>query len=185
MELMGELAELRAMIRRQEEMILSLTDRVTRLERWRRNSRRSSGDSSGSSRSSIYGSAWSSSGTRADPVVESWVKACFLEPMSSEEERDVHVAENVRPVPVCAPTPCPSCPSLAECLGVNYDLWRNNGGTSDGDQSGSNGRSRVSEGVRQVIWGDPLTIWFSSVPPLPEYSPAPPAYISKEGLAPM
>ena len=34
-ESMGELAELRAMIRRQEETISSLTDRVTRLERWR------------------------------------------------------------------------------------------------------------------------------------------------------
>ena len=184
-ESMGELAELRAMIRRQEETISSLTDRVMRLERWRRNLRRSSGDSSGSSRSSIYGSAWSGSGTRVDPVVESRVKVHFLEPTSSEEERDVHVVENVRLVPVCAPTPGPSRPSLAECLGMNYDLWRNNSGTLDGDPSGSDGRAGVSKGVRRVIWGDPLTIWFGSVPPLPEYSPAPPAYISEEGPAPM
>ena len=182
---MGELAELRAMIWRQEETISSLTDRVARLERWRRNLRRSSGDSSGSSRSSIHGSAWSGSGTRADPVVETWVEVRFLEPMSSEEERDVHVAENVRPVLVRALTPSPSRLSLAERLGVNYDLWRNNGGTLDGDQSGSDGRARVSEGVRRVIRGDPPTIWFGSVPPLPEYSPAPPAYINEEGPAPM
>ena len=111
----------------------------------------------------------------------------FLEPTSSEEEgeREVHVVENIRPVPVRAPTPGPSHPSLAECLGMNYDLWRNNGGTSDGDQSGSDGRAGVSEGVRQVIWGDPPTIQFSSVSLLPEYSLAPPAYISKEGPAPM
>ena len=184
-ESMGELAELRAMIRRQEEMISSLTDRVTRLERWRTRSRRGSGNSSGSSRSSVYGSAWSGSGTRADPVVESWVQINFLEPTSSEEEREVHVAENARPVPVRPPTPGPSRPSLAERLGVNYDLWRNNGGTLDGDQSGSKGRAGVSEGVRRVIRGDPPTIRFGSVPPLPEYSPAPPAYISEDGPAPM
>ena len=117
-------------------------------------------------------------------MVESRVEVRFLEPTSSEEERDVHMAENVRPVPVRAPTPGPSCPSLAEHLGVNYDLWRNNGGTSDRDQSGSDGRAGVSEGVRRVIWGTPPAIRFGSVPPLPEY-PAPPAYISKEGPAPM
>ena len=184
MELMGELAELRAMIRRQEETISSLTDHVMRLERWRRNLRRSSGNLLGSSKSSLYGSAWFGSGTRADPVVESQVEVRFLEPTSSEEEREVHVAENVGPVPVHAPTPGLSR-SLAERLGVNYDLWRNNGGTLDGDQSGSDGRAGVSEEVRQVVRGDPLTIRFGSVPPLPEYSPAPPAYISKEGPAPM
>ena len=142
----------------------------------------SSGRSSGES---IYGSAWSGSGTRMDPIVECWVQVNFLEPMSSEEEREVHVAENVSPVLVHAPTPGPSRPSLAERLGVNYDLWQNNSGTSDGDQSGSNSRAGVSEGVRQVIWGDPPTIQFSSVSLLPEYSLAPPAYISKEGPAPM
>ena len=149
-ESMGELAELRVMIQRQEETISSLTDRVTRLERWRTRSRRGSGNSSGSSRSSIYGSAWSGSGTRVDPVVESRVEVRFLEP-TSIEEREVHVAENTRPVPVHAPTPGPSRPSLAERLGVNYELWRNNGGTSDGDQSGSEGRAGVSEEVRRVI----------------------------------
>ena len=182
---MGKLAELRAMIRRQEETISSLTDRVMRLERWRRNSRRGSGNSLGSSRSSVYGSAWSSSRTRVDPVVESQVEIRFLEPMSSEEERDIHVVENIRPVPVHAPTPGPSRPSLAECLGVNYDLWRNNGGSSDGDQSGSEGRAGVSKEIRQVIQGDSPTIQFGSVPPLPDYSSAPPAYISEEGPAPM
>ena len=176
-ESMGELAELRAMIRRQEETISLLTDRVTRLERWRTRSRRGSGNSSGSSRSSVYGSAWSGSGTRADPVVESRVEVRFLEPMSSEEEREVHVAENARLVLVHALTPGPSRPSLAECLGVNYDLWRNNGGTSDGDQSGSEGRAGVSEEVRWVIRGDPPTFHFGSVPP--------PPYISDEGPAPM
>ena len=176
-ESMGELAELRAMVRRQEGTIASLTNRVMRLERWRTRSRRGLGDSSGSSRSSLYGSAWSGSGTRVDPVVESWVQINFLEPTSSEEEREVHVAENVRPVPVRAPTPGSSRPSLAECLGVNYDLWRNNGGTSDGDQSGSEGRAGVSEEVRRVIRGDPPTIRFGSVPP--------PPYISEEGPAPM
>ena len=177
MESMGELAELRAMIRTQEETISSLTDRVTRLERWRSRSRRGSGNSLGSSRSSLYGSAWSSSGTRVDPVVERRVQVNFLDPTSSEEEREVHVVENARPVPVCPPTPGPSCPSLAERLSVNYDLWRNNGGTSDGDQSGSDGRAGVSEEVRRVIRGDPLTIQFGSVPP--------PPYISNEGAAPM
>ena len=93
MELLGELAELRAMIRRQEETISLLTDHVMRLEWWRRNLRKSSGDSSGSSRSSIYRSAWSGSGTRADPVVESRVEVHFLEPTSSEEERDVHMVD--------------------------------------------------------------------------------------------
>ena len=132
---------------------------------------------SGSSRSSLYGSAWSGSGTRADPVVESRVQINFLEPTSSEEEREVHVAENARPMPVHAPTPGSSRPSLAERLGVNYDLWRNNGGTSDGDQSGSEGRAGVSEEVRRVIRGDPPTIRFDSVPP--------PPYISEEGPAPM
>ena len=183
-ELMGELAELRAMIRRQEEMILTLMDCVMRLERWR-SLWRSLGNSSGSSRSSVYGSALSGSGTRADPMVESRVEVRFLEPTSSEEERDVHVAENVRLVPVHAPTPGPSRPSLAEHLGVNYDLWRNNGGTLDGDQSGSDGRAGVSEEVRRVIRGTPPTIRFGSVPPLPEYSAPPPAYISEEGPAPM
>ena len=68
---MGELAELRPMMRRQGEMISSLTDCVTRLEQWRRVSRRGLGDSSGSSLDhSIYGSAWSSSGTRDSPIVE-------------------------------------------------------------------------------------------------------------------
>ena len=176
-ESMGELAELRAMIRRQEGMISSLTDRVMRLEGWRRRSRRSSGDSLGSSRSSVYGSAWSGSGTRADPVVESRVEVRFLEPTSSEEEREVHMAENVRPVPVRAPTPGLGRPSLAERLGVNYNLWRNNGGTSDGDQSGSDGRAGISEEVRQVIRGDSPTIRFGCVPP--------PPYMSEEGPAPM
>ena len=185
-ESMGELVELRAMVRRQGEMISSLTDRVMRLERWRRNSRRGLGMSSKrSSGESLYGCAWSGSGTRADPVVECRVTVNFLEPVSSEEEREVHVAENVRLVPVCAPTPGPSRPSLAECLGVNYDCWRNNGRTSDGDQVSSDDRSRVSKGVRRVVRGTTPVIRFGSVPPLPEYSPAPPAYISKEGLAPM
>ena len=183
-ESMGELAELRAMIRRQEEMISSLTDHVTRLERWRRNLRRGSGNLLGTSGSSVYGSTWSGSGTRADPIVENRVEVRFLEPTSSEEEREVHVAENVRPVPVHAPTPGLSRPSLAECLGVNYNLWRNNSGTSDGDQSGSDGRAGVNEEVRWVIRGTPLAIWFGSVPPLPEYVPLP-AYISEEGPAPM
>ena len=174
---MGELAELRAMIRRQEETISSLTDRVTRLEGWRRRSRRNSGNSSESSRSSVYGSAWSGSGTRVDPVVERRVEVRFLEPTSSEEEREIHVAENVRPVPVRVPTPSPSRPSLAEHLGVNYKLWRNNGRTSDGDQSGSDGRAGVSKEVRRVIQGDPPTLRFGSVPP--------PPYISEEGPAPM
>ena len=120
-----------------------------------------------------------------DPVVESRVEVRFLEPTSSEEERDVHVAENVRPVPVHALTPGPSRPSLAEHLGMNYNLWRNNGGTSDGDQSGSDGRAGVSEEVRWVIQGTPPAIRFGSVPPLPRYSPVPPAYISEKGLAPM
>ena len=150
---------------------------MTRLEGWRRRSRRGSGNSSGSSRSSVYGSAWSGSGTRVDPVVEHQVEVRYLEPTSSEEEREVHVVENVRPVPVRAPTPGPSRPSLANHLGVNYDLWRNNGGTLDGDQSGSDGRAGVSEEVRRVIWGDPPTIRFGSVPP--------PPYISEEGPAPM
>ena len=186
MESMGELAELRAMVRRQGEMISLLTDCVMRLERWRRNLWRGLGSSLGrSSGESIYGSAWSSSGTRADPVVECWVQVNFLEPVSSEEEREVHVAENVRPVPVCAPTPGLSCPSPAERLGVNYDLWRNNSGMLDGDQSGSDGRAGVSEEVRQVIRGGPPNIRFGSVPPLPEYSLAPPAYISEDGPAPM
>ena len=100
----------------------------------------------------------------------------FLEPMSSEEEREVHVAENARPVPVRPPTPGLSRPSLAERLGVNYDLWRNNGGTSDGDQSGSEGRAGVSEEVRRVIRGDPPTFRFGSVPP--------PPYVSDGGPAP-
>ena len=165
-------------------MISSLTDCVARLERWRRSSRRGSGNSSGTSASSVYGSAWSSSGTRTDPVVKSRVEVRFLEPTSSEEERDVHVVESIRPVPVHAPTPGPSRPSLAKRLGVNYDLWRNNGGTSDGDQSGSDGRAGVSEEVRQVIRGTPLAIRFGSVPPLPEYVP-PPAYLNEEGPAPM
>ena len=186
MESMGELAELRAMVRRQGETISLLTDCVMGLERWRRNSRRGLGLSSGrSSGDSIYGSAWSGSGTRADPTVERRVQVNFLEPVSSEEEREVHMAENVRLVLVCAPTPGPSCPSLAEHLGVNYDLWRNNSRTSDGDQSGSDGRARVSKGVWWVIWSDPPAIRFGSVPPLPEYSLAPPACISEEGPAPM
>ena len=127
---------------------------------------------------SIYGSAWSSSGTRESPIVERWVQVNFLEPVSSsEEEREVHVVENVRPVPVCAPTPGPSHPSLAERLGVNFDLWGNNGGISDGDQSGSDGRAGVSEEVRQVIQ-------FGSVPALPEYV-QPPPYIANDGLAPI
>ena len=88
-------------------------------------------------------------------------------------------------MPVCAPTPGPSRPSLAERLGVNYACWRHNDNTSDGDQVSSGDRSGVNEGVRWVVWGDPPAIRFGSVPPLPEYSPAPPAYISKEGPTPM
>ena len=157
MELMGELAKLRAMVRRQGETISSLTDHVTRLERWRRSLRRGSGTSLGrSSGESIYGSAWSGSGTRDSPIVECRVQVNFLEPISSsEEEREVHVAENVRPVPVHAPTPGLSHPSLAKCLGVNFNLWRNNSGTSDGDQSGSDGRAGVRGEVRRV--SGPLT----------------------------
>ena len=116
--------------------------------------------------------------------MESWVQVNFLEPVSdSEDKREVHVVENSVPVPVRSLTPSLSCPSLAECLGVNYDLWRNNGGTSDGDQSGSDGWARVSEGVRWVIQGTPPVIWFGSVPPLPHYSPAP--HILEDGPAPM
>ena len=65
------------------------------------------GDSSGQSLgSSIYGSAWSSSGTRDSPIVECWVQVNFLEPMSSSEgEREAHVVENTKPVLVRAPTP--------------------------------------------------------------------------------
>ena len=71
MELMEELAKLQAMVRRQGDTISSLTDHVMRLERWRGNLRRGLGDSLGrSSGSSIYGSAWSSSETRASPIVE-------------------------------------------------------------------------------------------------------------------
>ena len=90
--------------------------------------------------------------------MERQVEVNFLESTSSEGEREVHMVENVRLVPVCALTPGPSYPSLAECLGVNYDLWRNNSGTLDGDQSGSDGRAGVSKGVRRVIQGTPLTI---------------------------
>ena len=46
MESMGELRELRQAVRRQGEMILSLTDCITRLERRDRRGRRSLGDSS-------------------------------------------------------------------------------------------------------------------------------------------
>ena len=172
---MGELAKLRAMVRRQLEMILSLTDWVMRLERWRRNLRRGLGSSLGRSLGeSIYGSAWSGSGTRESPIVECWVVVNFLEPMSSEEEREVQVAENIRLVPVCPPTPGLSCPSLAECLGVNFNLWRNNDRTSDGAKSGSDGRAGVSEEVKQVIWGTPPVIRFGSVPALLEYVQPPP-----------
>ena len=133
---------------------------------------------------SVYGSAWSRSGTRESPIEESWVQVNFLEPVSdSGDEGEVHVAENPIPVLVRPPSPSPSCPSLAEHLGVNYNLWRNNGGTSDGDQSGSKGQARVSEEVRRVIWGTPLIIRFGSVPPLPRSSPAPPPYILEDGPA--
>ena len=129
---------------------------------------------------SIDGPAWSGSGTRESPIVERWVQVNFLEPVSSEEEeREVHVVENVRLVPVCPPTPSLSCPSLAECLRVNYDLWRNNGGTLDGDQGGSDGRARVSEEIRRVIQGTPPVIQFGSVPILPEHV-QPPPYIDEE-----
>ena len=74
---------------------------------------------------------------------------------------------------------------MAERLGVEYTRWRHNDNTSDGDQVSSDDRSGVSEGVRRVVRGDPPTLRFGSVPPLPEYSPAPSAYISKEGPAPM
>ena len=160
-------------------MISSLMDCVMRLERWRRNLRRGSGTSLGRSLgNSIYGSAWSSSGTRESPIVERRVQVNFLEPVSSSgEEREVHVVENIRPVPVCALTPGPSHPSLAEHLRVNFDLWRNNGGTSDGDQSGSDGRAGVSKEVRWVIW-------FGSVPALLEFV-QPPPYIANDGPTPM
>ena len=119
-------------------------------------------------------------------IVESWVQVNFLEPVSdSEEEREVHVVENLVPVPVHPPTPSLSCPSLAECLGVNYGLWRNNSGMSDRDQSGSEGQAGVSKGVRWVIWGTHPVIRFGSVPPLPQYSPAPAPYISEDSPAPM
>ena len=138
-----------------------------------------------SSGPSIYGSAWSGSGTQESPIVESQVQINFLELVSdNEEEREVHMAENPVPVPVCVPTPGLSHPSLAEHLGVNYNLWRNNSGTLDGDQSGSEGTARVSEGVREVIRGTPPVIQFGSVPPLPEYFPPPP-YIGEDELAPM
>ena len=100
----------------------------------------------------------------------------------SGDEGEVHAAENPIPVLVHPPTPGPSCPSLAEHLGVNYNLWRNNGGTSDGDQSGSKDWARFSEEVRRVIRGTPI-IQFGSVPLLPRYSPAPPPYISEDGPA--
>ena len=103
-ESIGELAELRAMVRRQGEMISLLTDHVMRPEGIVEGVL---GDSSGQSLgSSIYGSAWSSSGTRDSPIVECWVQVNFLEPMSSSEgEREAHVVENTKPVLVRAPTP--------------------------------------------------------------------------------
>ena len=116
--------------------------------------------------------------------MEHQIEVNFLEPVSSEEEAEVHVVENVRPVPVHVPTLGPSCPSLAEHLGVDFNLWRNNSGTSDGDQSGSDGRAGVSEEVRRVIWGTPPVIQFGSVPALLEYV-QPPPYIEEDGPAPM
>ena len=91
------------------------------------------------------------------------------------------MAENPVLVPVHPPTPGLSHPSLAEHLRVNYDLWRNNGVSSDGDQSGSDGQAGVSEGVRWVIWGAPLIIQFGSIDP----NDPPPPYIREDGLAPM
>ena len=66
-------------------------------------------------------------------------------------------------------------------LTVNYNLWRNNGGTLDGDQSGSDGQARVSEGVRRVIQGAPPVIWFGSIDP----NDPPPPYIGENSPAPM
>ena len=165
-------------------MISSLTDCIMRLER--RSRRRNSGSlllrSSGPS---VYGSAWSGSRTRESPIVESWVQVNFLELVSdSEEEREVHVAENLVPIPVRPLTPGLSCPSLAERLGVNYDLWRNDGRTLDRDQSGSESRVGVSEETKWVIQGTPLVIRFGSVGSLPVY-PAPPPYIGEDSPAPM
>ena len=123
---------------------------------------------------------------RESPIVEQQVQVNFLELVSdSEEEREVHVAENPVPVPVHPPTLGPSGPSLAKCLGANDDLWRNNSETSDGDQSGSDDWAGVSEGVRQVIWGTPPVIWFGSVDPLLEYPVPPPPYIRENDPAPM
>ena len=88
------------------------------------------------------------------PVTEHLVQVNFLESISgSEGEREVHVVENIRLVPVCAPTPGLSHLSLAQRLGVNFELWRNNSGMLDGDQSGSKGQAGVSPEVRWVIQG--------------------------------
>ena len=157
MELMGVLWEMREALRKQERTIMSLTNCVKVLER--RERRRSSGSSSSWGMGSpVYGTAWTGSGTRVPPVMEHPVQINFLEPVSdSEEEREVHVVENTKPVLVRALTLGLSHPSLAERLGVNFSLWRDNGGTSDGDQSGSDGWAGVNLEVRQVIQGSPLS----------------------------
>ena len=103
-ESMGELREVKETLRRQEQRIMSLTNCVKVLERRRREASGSS--SSQGMGSSIYGTAWTSSGTRCSPVTKRPVQINFLEPVdNSEGEREVHVAENVNPVPVRAPTP--------------------------------------------------------------------------------
>ena len=184
-ESMGELRELRQMVRRQGEMILSLTYCIMRLERRSRRSRRSLGDSlSCSSGSSFYGTAWTGSWTRELLVVEHPVQVNFLEPVNdSEEDREVCMVENVRPVLVRALTLGLSCLSLAQRLGINFWLWRNNGGTSDRDQSGFEGWAGVSEGVRWVIQGSPPRLCFGSVDL--ELATPPPPYIRDDQLAPM
>ena len=140
MESMGKSRELRHTVTAQEQTISSLTDRLMRLERCRRDRRGLGSLLSQGSGPLVYRSTWSRSGTRELPIVETQVQVDYLKPVSnSEGEGEIHVVENPVPVPVHPPTPSPAHPSLAKHLGVNYNLWRNNGGTSDGDQSGSEG----------------------------------------------
>ena len=102
-------------MRKQGQVILSLIDCLTRLERRTRRGWDSRSSLLWGMGSSIYGTAWMGEGSQESLTMEQLVKINFLLPISNKEEE---VQENEVSIPV----PGLSHPSPTDHLGVNYQI---------------------------------------------------------------
>ena len=143
---------------------MSLVDCITRLKRREKRGRSSRSSSSRLSGDFIYGTTQVGSRSQDSLIVEWLVGINSMEPISDEE-----VVENE-----LIPVPGPSCLSLTEYLGVNYQVWRASGGNKDMD-SGSTGDSEEGWAFRWRIQdSQPSIIRFLRETPVPKHIPPPP-----------